>query len=212
MTESFFGFEARVFPLAVLEGSPWAGGLFGNVLLQAHVLCVTDEWTTCRQRVPTRRAAHEKRRRVTRARRRRVWNALGVSLRCWTTTTDHHYANALEDLLRSLPCGFGWRDGVSSRRLLSVQEDVHEFMLKLFDSDPSVCNAIRAMCVLRTCIVHHRATHRLYALSTLALATPRRRVWSSLFTIRQSVRSVALRLEGLRVVFIASHIGLNNKA
>ena len=33
-------------------------------------------------------------------------------------------ANALEDLLRSLPCGFGWRDDVSSRRLLSVQEDV----------------------------------------------------------------------------------------
>jgi hypothetical protein len=30
-------------------------------------------------------------------------------------------ANALEDLLRSLPCGFGWRHALSLHRLISVQ-------------------------------------------------------------------------------------------
>ncbi len=48
-------------------------------------------------------------------------------------------ASTLEELLRSLPCGFVWRDVVSSRRLFSVQEDVHEFVLRLLDSDSAAC-------------------------------------------------------------------------
>ena len=56
-------------------------------------------------------------------------------------------ANALEDLLRSLPCGFGWRHALSLHRLISVQEDVHEVVLKVFDSVPDLLDAVRTLCV-----------------------------------------------------------------
>ena len=107
-------------------------------------------------------------------------------------------ANALDGLLRLLPCGFGWRHALSLHRLIFVQEDVHDFVLKVFNSVPDALDAVRTLCVsscvcdthvvwlansnftrslvFRSLWTHRCKTPRLYALSTPAPATPRRRV------------------------------------
>ena len=62
---------------------------------------------------------------------------------------------ALQELLTTLPCGFGWRASSGSKAVLSVQEDAHEFVMRLLGSSAAASTAlaslIETVCICATC-------------------------------------------------------------